>query len=599
MKKNVFIITAILFSSCLISLSSCEDYFEKPFGVNFNEDSVFTRYESALKLVNDMYVYRPYYMHLYVSNSSSASRLQGSLLDAATDLGGSLKLNSNYGGHKFNQGNVLAEFISNDTRGEDVYGNHYKTIRKAFTLLERIDEVPDAPSGQKERIKAEAQTMIAFEYFRLMKRYGGVPLLKKRLDPQNDELAIERAPLIDVYNYIMEMLDLAIVNPNFAARYDGQEFGRLNKAFAYGLKAKAALYIASPLFNSAQPYMDLGANNNLICLMSYDPKRWETAFKFTEAAINFCEANGYAIVNTPNKDLNYTISYQYRPNAGNTEVMWATMDLSNPSMAYWTPRGGGDFNNGGYTANMPTLNLVEKYQNKDGLYIDWDTPITTLPKDPTSPYENLDPRFGQTVMYNGMEVYPNAFFENYNYNAPASHPLDGENGPRASGMQFAHLLRKHVYGYEDRLITQKTWQPMCPIMRLTELYLMYSEALNETLSAPDNRVLEKINIIRDRSGMPGIPAGLSKNEMRKRIQDEWAIEFAFEEYRFFDLKRWKMGQEFIGPIYDLHVIKNADESYTYTKYLFEERVFFDWYYLHPLPPSEINMQYGLIQNPGW
>jgi hypothetical protein len=395
------------------------------------------------------------------------------------------------------------------------------------------------------------------------------------------------------------MLDIAIANPNFSARYDGQEFGRLTKAFAYGLKAKAALWAASPLFNTAQPYLDLGENNNLICLMSNDPARWNTVVEYTEDAIDFCESNGYAIVNTPNKNLNYTISYQYRPNVGNTEVMWATMDLTNPNMLFWSPRGGGDFTSGGYTANMPTLNMVEKYQNKDGSYINWDSPVTTPANDPTYPYRNLDPRFDQTVMYNGMEVYPNAIFRNYNYDSPSKSTLDGVNGPRASGMQFAHLVRKHVFGFEDRLKTQKTWQPLCPIMRLTELYLMYSEALNETLSAPDSRVLEKINTIRARSGMPGIPSGLSKDAMRKKIQDEWAVEFAFEEYRFFDLKRWKLGELFKGPIYDLRVIKHANNTYSYTKYLFENRVFFDWYYLHPFPPSEVNLQYGLIQNPGW
>ena len=597
MKKIVLVMMVAILSVGLASLSSCQKYFEKPFGVTFNEDSVFAKFETTQKLVNEMYVYRPYYMYLYVA--ASGSRLQGSLLDGATDMSGSLQLNANYAAHKFNKGNVLAEWLSNSAQGEDIYETHYKTIRKAFTLLERIDEVPDASSAQKERIKAEAQTMIAFEYFRLMQRYGGVPLLKKRLDPQNDDLNISRAPLLDVYTYIIEMLDAAIANQNFAARYDGQEFGRLNKAFAYGLKARAALWAASPLFNTAQPYMDLGANNNLICLMSNDPSRWETVVKYTQEAISYCESSGYAIVNTPNKNINYTISYQYRPNAGNTEVMWATMDLTNPSMAYWTPRGGGDFSSGGYTANMPTLNMVEKYQNKDGSYINWDTPIVTPPNDPTFPYKNLDPRFDQTVMYNGMLVYPNAVFRNYNYDSPSKSTLDGVNGPRASGMQFAHLARKHVYGYEDRVKTQKTWQPICPIMRLTELYLIYAEALNETLSGPDSRVLEKINTIRGRSGMPGIPFGLSKDAMRKKIQDEWAIEFAFEEYRFFDLKRWKLGDVFKGPIYDLKVIKRANNTYSYTKYHFEDRVFFDWYYLHPLPPSEVNLQYGLIQNPGW
>ncbi len=592
MKKSPSIFITLLFITGLISFNSCKKGFlEKPFSVSFNEDSVFSRYENAQKLLNNMYVLRPYYLEI---NSDKGTHMRGSLLDCATDMGSSFRLNAKYSAHMFNFGTIEAEYLSNNEWGEDVYGDHYKTIRIAFTLIDRMDEVPDAPPGEIERIKAEAKTMIAFEYFQLMKRYGGVPLIKKRLDPQKDEIAIPRSPLVDVYNYIISMLDEAIATADFPVRSEGLNFGRVNKAFAYGLKAKAALHVASPLFNSATPYMDLGANNNLICLMSYDPARWETAAKFAEDAIKFSEANGYAIVNTPDVNHNYTISYQYLPNAGNTEVMWGTLKVSNPSMSWWNIRGTPFLS--GFTTNMPTHNLVEKYQNKDGSYVNYDNVITTPANDPTFPYKNLDPRFHQTVFYNGVQVYPNAFFLNYDHQTPS---LNGANGPTKANIQFAYALRKHVFGYEDRVLTQKTWRPMCPIMRLSELYMIYSEALNETLSAPDNRVLEKINTIRNRSGMPGIPAGLSKDLMRKKIQDEWAIEFAFEEYRFFDLKRWKMGEAFKGPIYDLHIKKFNNNTYTYTKYKYEDRVFFDWYYLHPFPPSEVKLQYGLIQNPGW
>jgi SusD family. len=593
MKRIIYFIALSTLVCGVSTISGCKkNYLEKPFGVSFNEDSVFARYENAQKLVFDMYAHRPYYLFLNLGSGNGA-RLQGSLLECATDFGCSFRLQPAYGTHKFNAGTVDAEWLSNNPLGEDVYGNHYKTIRIAFTLLERIDEVPDAPASVKERIKAEAQTMIALEYFRLMFRYGGVPLVKSRLNPGEDEVNLPRSPLADVYNYIIEMLDAAIANPGFAARYDGLEFGRLNKAFAYGLKARAALWVASPLFNTATPYMDLPGHNDLICMTNYDPQRWQVAAQYAGEAINYCETNGYAIVNTPDVNLNYTISYQYRPNQGNTEAIWATMQETNPPMTTWNPRGA-PFS--GHMANMPTLNLVAKYQNRDGSYVDWDQPVVTPPNDPTYPYKNLDPRFNQTVMYNGLEVYPGAFFDNYDGETAALH---GKNGPAKTSSQFAHLVRKHVFGYEDRAITKKTWQPLCMQMRLTDLYMTYAEALNESLPAPDDRVLTKINAIRARSGMPGIPAGLSKDEMRTRIQDEWAIEFAFEDYRFFDLKRWKMGDVFKGPIYDLRVIKKTDNSFVYTKYKYEDRPFFEWYYLHAFPPSEVNLKYGLVQNPGW
>lgn len=585
---------AILSMGLMLFSSSCQkDFLEKPFSVTFNEDSVFAKYENAQKLVFDMYALKPYYLDLFVGTVAT-KRLNGSLLECATDFGCAFRLNANYFTHKFNFGTVQAENLTNQVDGEDSYPDHYKTIRKAFTLIERIDEVPDAPANQKERIKAEAKTMIAFNYFELMKRYGGVPLLKKRLNPGSDDVNIARSPLADVYAYIIELLDQAIAVPEFAARYDGNDFGRVNKAFAYGLKAKAALYVASPLFNTATPYLNFGGNNNLICMGSNDPNRWATAAKYASDAITYCEANGYAIVNTANKNINYTISYQYRPNEGNTEIMWGTMKVSNPSMAYWIPRGT-PFT-GGFSSNLASINLIEKYQNKDGSYVNWNNVITTPANDPTFPYKNLDPRFDQSIMYNGQTLYTGATIQYYDHETVALH---GNNSPAKASTQWSHQVRKHVYGYENRTATGKTWQPMCPIMRLTELYMMQAEAQNESLAAPDATVYGRINTIRNRSGMPNLPAGLLKDDMRKKIQDEWAIEFVFEEYRYFDLKRWKMGDVFKGPVYDVRVKKFNNNTYTYTKYKYEDRPFYDWYYLHPLPPSEVNLQYGLIQNPGW
>lgn len=598
MKKNLFPAIALMLFSILmiLGLGSCnKDFLEKPFGVTFNEDSVFAKYENAKKLVNELYTLQPYYLELVVSSSSNpATRLNGSLLQSATDLGGSLRLNANYFAHKINFGTVQAEMLSGTRYGEDNYSNHYLTIRKGFTLIDRFDEVPDAPANEKARVKAEAKTMIAFEYFQLMKRYGGVPLITKKLLPGLDDVDIPRSPVEDIYNYIIKMLNEAIAIPEFPSQSNGLDFGRLNKAFAYGLKAKAALYIASPLFNSATPYMDFGANNKLISLGSYDVKRWETAAKYAEEAINYSEANGYAIINTPNTNLNYTISYQFRPSQGNTEIMWATLQESNPSLRYWVPRGA-PFS-GGYSSNLTSINFVEKYQNKDGSYVDWDNVITTPANDPTFPYKNLDPRFNQTIMYNGLTLYPGATIQFYNHETAS---LNGSNSPAKAGTQWSHQVRKHIYGFEDRGQSQKTWQPICSQMRLTDMYMMYAEALNESLSQPDSRVLSKINTIRNRSGMPNIPTGLSKDDMRKKIQDEWAIEFAFEEYRYFDLKRWKLGDVFKGPIYDVNVKKFNNNTYTYTKYKYEDRAFFPWYYLHPFPPSEVNLLYGLIQNPGW
>ncbi len=369
-------------------------------------------------------------------------------------MGCSFRLNANYGAHKFNAGTVPAEWLSNNVQEKTYTVTITSPSAKAFTLLERIDQVPDAPSSE-ERIKAEAKTIIAFEYFELMKRYGGVPLVTKRLNPTKDDVNLKRAPW-PIFTGISSPCSMKplhrLLSPHITRAWNS---GRLTKAFAYGLKARAALWVASPLFNTATPYMSFRGEQcaHLHGQLRRQPLASRVAIR--QRRHQLLQSNGYAIVNTPDTEKNYTISYQYRPGQGNTEAIWATVQSQQSSMNYWLPRGA-PFPS--YQANMPTQNMVEKYQNRDGSYVNWNSPVTTPANDPTAPYRNLDPRFAQTVMYNGCTVYPGAIYDNYDHEDPA---LSGKNGPAKSSSQFAHMIRKHVYGYEDRALTKVTWQPLC------------------------------------------------------------------------------------------------------------------------------------------
>jgi len=590
MKPITKFLIGLLFPLYIITFSSCSNYLEYPLMNEFNEDSVFTRRVNVEKFLSQMYAYNVNKLPF------GGERLDRSMLDACSDIGSGLYLASGYGAHKINKGTAMPEWLSNNTTGEDVFSYHYKAIRMGWKLLERTDEVPDATTAQKNRIKADAKTLIAMHYFELMKRYGGVPLVKKAFNSPNESI-IQRSPIVDVYKYIVQLCDEIIAAPDFPIVLSRNDLGHTSKALAFGLKAKTLLFAASPLFNNDRPYMDnFGANNNLICMMPYNKELWKDAADAYLTAIDSCEAAGLAITDIGDVDKNYTAAYLYAPSKGNTELIMVYMAAEFGNYLNWYPRG---IPMNGYSSNVPTFNYVEMFQTKDGNYRDWDTDTITPVNDPTYPYKNLDARFKQIICYNGMEFYPGVTLAIYD-DKDGKKTSEGRNGSFANA-QFAHYNHKYIVGFEDRIVNAKTWRPMTVYMRLTELYLSRAEALNEYYDAPVQEVFDRLDFIRNRSGMPPLDQTRikTKEQMREQIKKERAIELGWEDSRYFDLKRWKMGENFRGPIWDLKVRKLANNKYTYKKYIYENRYWSNHYYLHPFPPSEVNKQYGLIQNPGW
>jgi hypothetical protein len=570
-----------------VGLSSCSKYLEMPAQTSFNIDSVFSRYQNTERLIFDLYQFQGRALATALNSKMGLSSVA-----TITDEAICFTAQNGYTSNNVYAGSVNSTwFTVNGTNGEDVYENHWKTIRKAFILKENIDKVPDAPNNVKARIKAECAAVVALEYFEMFKRYGGVPIVTKSLNDA-EEFKIARAPLDSVYNYIIKLCDEAIANPDFPARVpDEKEFGRLSKAFVYGLKARTMLYAASPLFNTDKPYQDFGPNNKLICFMKYDKNLWSQAAKAAADAIAYCEQNGYAIVKSFGPTKNYKVACEDLPKAGNTEVMYGTFQGINQSKLYWLGRG---TNMGGYAATEPTQNHIEKYQNVDGTTVNWNSTVTTPINDPTAPYKKLDPRFHISVAYNGcLWVTTNPTYNLEIYDGVDASVPNGRNGPISAKTQFAYFARKWLNGFESSGV----WTPMSPYMRLAEMYLNLAEALNEA-NGPSPEVFAALDVIRNRSGMPNVPRTLDQAALRKFIDNERSVELYLENHRYFDVKRLLMGDVFKGPIYDLKVIRQKNGSYTYTKYKYHDRAWFAHWYLHPFPYNEVNKGYGLIQNPG-
>ena len=587
--KTKNIILSIVIAASLFTPMSCKKFLEMPAQTGLNKDLVFSNYRDTEIFLYSLYQSVPKIMYGWANDIMLYGPSRVSLSDEA--------ISGSYSGFKTNSlyvGAVTSDWFTTKN-GEDVYNTHWKSIRNCFIMLENIDNVPDASAEVKSRIKGECQILIAVEYFELWKRYGGVPIIKTSLTPADYPL-IPRQPLDAVYKYIIELCDAVIANPDIPVKVTNQlEFGRATKALAYGLKARTMLYAASPLFNSATPYIDFGTNNNLICFGNNDANRWKLAMDAALQAIQFCESNGYAIVTNSGINKNYTIACQKRPKDGNTEIIWGTMynaaleGASGGPDYMWGMRG----RQGGAGANTPTQNAVEMYHNTDGSSVNWNVKITTPPNQPEFPYKNLEPRFQQTIGYNGCLWYTNPDFFPQFYNGGETGVANGLEGMKATPVVGNYSMRKYFIDYEK---SKTGFWPMNPIMRLAEMYFIYAEASNE-FQGPTAQAFDLLDVIRTRSGMPKVDRSLNQASLRAFIVNELFVEFYAEDHRYYDMKRWKIPGE--TKIYNVDVLKFLNNTYTYVKYMSQTRVWNDYWYLHPFPLSEIVKNYGLIQNPGW
>ena len=142
--------------------------------------------------------------------------------------------------------------------------------------------------------------------------------------------------------------------------------------------------------------------------------------------------------------------------------------------------------------------------------------------------------------------------------------------------------------------------------RYAEILLNFAEAENEYLDSPSDDIYEAIATIRARAGiekgedgMYGLKADMTKEEMRKLIQNERRIELAFEEHRYFDIRRWRMAEVIYSqPLKGMSIISNSGG----TTYKVVDVMHVSWdnmRYLYPIPYSEVNKNSNMVQNPKW
>jgi hypothetical protein len=571
MNRNIYL---SVLAAALMCLAGCEDDFETvPLEQN-TIDFVFSRTDSlgeAAKL---------YLNSVYSQMQSGHNRVGGDYLDAATDDAISSSIDNAPDVERLINGAYTASnAIGSEMRWEALYAG----IRTASTFVTHIGRVPlkaKAPNGISMNAvwRSEARFIRALHYFDLVKRYGGVPLMGDHVRQLGEDVELPRNTFEECINYIVgecdAIKDSLRVNPVADPEINGHV---VTRAAALALKARVLLYAASPLFNGE----NIDPGNPLTGYTNYDAARWQRA---AQAAQDVIALNTFSLLGKFNEVFTAE---------GNAEVIFFRSNGENTNVESDNGPVGFSGVNLGRGRLSPTQNLVDAFPMKNGL------PIADAASgyNPADPYTNRDPRLSLTVLYNGS--------------AWLGSPLQTFEGGRSKpgGLlqqtKTSYYLRKFMGDFAGKDRYENT--PHDWIMfRYAEILLNFAEAENE-FAGPTPEVYKALTDLRGRAGITagadnlyGLKASMTKEEMRQAIRTERRIEMAFEEQRYWDIRRWKIADELTAAPFQGLLIINSGGTISYSRVnVFTPAPFTEKRYLYPIPYDEVIENERMVQNPGW
>lgn len=587
------IILSIVMSSCLDASSLMDkedvgDLYEK----DVFKDPTYARY-----FVNDIYYSLP--------KGAAVSGWGGAYLDCATDNGEARPLDSN--AQRFNNGNWNAD----DLPLGGVWSNYYAAIRACNKFLENYDYIEERPGvatrEDLEYLRGQVIFLRAFFYAELLKYFGGVPILDHTLHFDSPELTeAKRATFDQCVKYILSECDVAIeIFRSVNQDWSGNNFGRANDGVALALKGKVLAMAASPLYNRPSNYPQYDSediNRELWRYPDYNKERWNDAAKALKAVIDLGRYDLYRKTNgTKSAYETYFVTRNTVEESIFPFLKGPSIDIyyNNLPFNFINVRGKGT----PVCYNLPTQDLVAAYEMQNGM----------LPEQegsgfrPLHPFSGRDPRMEATIWYDGA-TFCGIEFNTWRRDIDSEKPWGKDYilGYSRTGFFLKKFMDK------DLNPTNKVTVPNSyPIIRYADILLLYAETLNEYYddpsSAPDDAICWAISEVRNRAGMPDVRTTfanrgwpLTQENIRKLIQNERRVEFAFEEHRFWDIRRWMIGPETQRSVHEQEIIlKEDDKTKEYNVREIEKRRYEDFMNLMPIPQSEINRNKNLIQNWGW
>ncbi len=538
-----------------------------------------------------------------------------------------------------------ANYNAGDSGNESVsWARSFQRIRNCAVFLQNIPNAKVNSESDRSRWTAEAHILRAYYYSELLMWFGcSLPIIREPYTYDADFSKVERSSFHDVVEFIVEDCDAALACEELPWRITtDSEAMRMTKAVAWAIKSRMTLFAASPLYNDGNNY-------------------WEEAYSVNKAAVQALESNGYALYDKLNQAAVWGDEKAYLPTAASQyfneyfcnsgayaadpadkETIYQLRDGANLDLANVDGIGA---ILGYKTGTCPSQELVDAFETIDGQpvldlakpYLDeqhlkpnYNSSNTTYDKN--NPYANRDPRFYATVYYNGSKRYCNwsteaekKSFENLGQgkgknvriittwdayedaegniiNSPE--PLMGRSMTGRTPTRTGYFQRKFLHpnsGVEMRLNGARHKD-----YRLAEIYLNFAEAAME--AGHTDEAITYVNKVRARAGMPGLPAGLSGENLRQRIHNERRVEFALEGNRYFDVRRWHKPDEDLSAtdrwITGAHITHMQDGTYKYERTILKERQCYTNKWLKmPIPLTEVNNMRAITgedwQNPGW
>lgn len=568
MKQFIYIV----FTSCLLLTSSC----------NVLDLDPLDKYSEAV-VWNDEDL-----MSAYV-NAQYRAILQDygeNIRETASD---NLYALHNWGqGKKILEGAVTADNITDLMAQYNIWSHAYSNIRSYNLFLEKIATSP-VNEDLKQKYKGEIKFLRAYLYSEMIFRYGGVPLITKVYN-LNDDYTVSRASFDECVKFIIDELDEAIVLLKLDMQQEN-ELGRASGHACMALKSRVLLYAASPLWNN-----------------SGDQSKWQKASDAAAALMNSEDAPAGI---TPVANFRLEDDYQqiFLKSTNNTEIIFAHYFTQNQpnEIAGRQGRNG----SGGSGGTNPTQNLVNSYEMRNGEmpYLDDNcTIINPLSGfDPANPYKApRDPRFEASILHDGS-LWQGRITETFvssdkSILSGGEDSSQGQNMP-ANASATGYYLKKFVP--EDIPAFGSSTKPTNPYVffRYAEILLNYAEAQYHL--GNENIAQLYINKVRARKSVQMPPVTATGNALLKKIQNERRVELAFEGHRYFDVRRWKLAEVTeIKPILGIRIVKDANtgiKSYEFIKLpVIRPTIFDPKFYLLPIPRTEIEKAYNIFSNnPGY
>ncbi len=412
----------------------------------------------------------------------------------------------------------------------------------------------------------EARLLRAYFHFELAVRYHDVPLVKRVLDKEEVN-SIKKTSFDDIMAFVVEECDelLAAENPALPTNHSSAatggwgETGRVTKGFAMALKSRALLYAASPLNNPTG-----------------DKEKWEAAAK---AAWDLIQSGLYSLEEGATDPL---FKQHNDPLTSKQLILESRYNNANSFEKRNLPFGYHAVVAGGIT---PTQNLADVYGFADGSDFDFE-------RDKDRMYEGRDPRFYRNIMHDGS-VYKGTTIETF---------TGGANGkPLLGATLTGYYQRRYIYeGVDINTGSEKTLAHHYILFRYAETLLNYAEAMYEltgsssaTFGEMSMSAYDAIVEVRTKAGVASTPANIDL----QFIRDERRRELALENHRYWDIRRWKIG-EVVKDIYGVE-ITSMENVKSYKKVKVQSRVWEDKMYWYPIKRSETLLNPNLKQNSGW